>query len=113
MLPPCKENRVIALLDAETLDCESRIERQSESGLGLRLIELAEIRKRGGEEEMRQRKSPVDVDTLAELRDALLVGAKLLLGAACELKPEPSRFVARGEAKGLVYVAFGLFGAAG
>ena len=76
-LLPCQENRVVALLTgAETLDCESRIERQSGPGLGLRLVQLAEICERGGEEEMRQRKSPVDLDTAAEPRDGLLVGPK-------------------------------------
>jgi hypothetical protein len=59
-LLPCQENRVVALLaGSETLDCESRIERQSCTGLGLRLVQLAEIRERRGEEEMRQRKSPL------------------------------------------------------
>jgi hypothetical protein len=52
-LLPCQENRVVALQAAETLNCESRIERQSDAGLGASLVQLAEIREGGGEKEMR------------------------------------------------------------
>ena len=82
MLLPCQENRVVALLiGAETPYRESRIERQSDPGLGLRLVQLTEIREGGGEKEMGKRPISIELDTAAEPRDGLLVGPKSQLGA--------------------------------
>jgi hypothetical protein len=95
----------------KTLDRESRIERQSGAGLGLRLVQPTEIREGGGKEEMRQRKRPVDLDTAAEPRDGLLVGAKSQLGPTGKKHPEPRTTIVRREAEGVVYMSFGLSGA--
>src|SRR4051794_12628378 len=70
-----QEDRVVALQATKTLDCKSRIERLSDAGLGPRLVQLTQIREGGGEKEMRQRKSSVDLDRAAEPRDGLLIGA--------------------------------------
>jgi ADP-ribosylglycohydrolase len=91
-----------------TVKVESSVSPTRVSG---RLVQLTEIREGGGEKEMRQRKSPVDLDRAAEPRDGLLVGAKSQLGATRKKHPEPGTTIVRREAEGLGYMSFGLSGA--
>src|ERR1700674_1528283 len=60
---------------------------------------------------MDHRPISIELDTSVEPRDALRVGAKIQLGAAREKQPDRGETVARREAKGLVYMSFGLSGA--
>ncbi|HZZ25611.1 MAG TPA: hypothetical protein VFE60_25020 [Roseiarcus sp.] len=97
---------------AETLDCESRIERECEEGLGLRLIQLPEIREGGGEKEVDEGRISIDLDAAAEPCHGLLVRAENQLGATRVLQPLPGETVARRKSESLVHMSFGLWGAA-
>ena len=90
---------------------EARVEREAGLGFGLRLFQLAEIRQRRGEEEMRQRDCTIVLDGATKQCDRLLVGAKSHLRGACEMQPEPGKTVARREAQSLFFMRLGFFGA--
>ena len=81
-------------------------------GFGLRLFQLAQVRQRRPEEEMRQRVCPIDLDRAAKQRDGLLVGAKSHFGTALEVQPEPSKTVVRRKAQRLFFMRLSFFRAA-
>src|ERR1700733_13643504 len=88
--------RVVALRHAEKSgDRVIRRERRASFHLGSRLIEAAEMRKRGGHIEMAQRIVSAGVDRAAKERDRFVVGSKVQLGQATDVGPHEGDRVSR------------------
>src|SRR3984957_5865574 len=88
--------RVVALRHAEKSgDRVIRRKRPPSLNFGLRLLETAEIRERGGHVEMVQRIIPTGVDRAAKERDRFLVGSEVESGEASDMGPDEGDRVIR------------------
>ena len=97
---------------AKTLNGEQRIKRQSGSGFGSRLLQLAETGQRGSKKKVHERKIGIEFDSTTKPYDGLFVHPKLHLSAAGKVHPSHA-LLSRGESRSAsILVTFGFFATA-
>jgi hypothetical protein len=93
--------------EAETLNRERRIKCQPGLGCHLRLLQLPQIRQSRSEKEMHERKIGIEFDGATKPFHRIFVIAKLHLGSARKMHPQPCAIIAWREPERLILVTLG------